>query len=386
MPSPTPPSPRAPSCRRGERGIALLIVLLLMLILAPFAEHFARQVQLEVRTARNVADQLAIENAIDGQFELVAARIEHDALGEDVDHLNDAMFTKEIQERQDKETNVSLSTRVFDEQGKFNVFNLVRVPAGERRVAMKERMIRILVAARENSKERIDDTQARELVEDAVAFLGGAKARGLVPKPNTPDNRAILLLEDLALSNPGWRKILVDQRDAEDVAPGLSRFLTVYGSGKVNLNTADKIVLRAYFPSDEGIADRIIERREGKAEDEDAPGSGGTGGSGGSRDDPDEDPDEGNPFTEVNQVNQIDGVDAVLLQKDKVDLGADFDVRSNVFSFRINAETQSTRREELYVLERVKSGATGAQQAVFEGFRHLLHQERTDALEDLSTK
>ncbi len=387
--APCRPSSRA---RDGEGGIALLIVMILVLILAPFAEHYARQVGLEVRTARNVADQLAIENALDGQFELVLARLGHDVGEDDVDSLFDTMFDEDMQERQETETEVSLSTRVFDEQGKFNVLMLVKAPAGERRQVMRERMVRILVLARAESKEAIDDTLAGELVDDALNFLLGKKARGNIPKPSTTDGRGFLMLEDLTLANPKWGPILADQRDADDVAPGLARYLTVYGTGKVNLNTADLVVLRAFFPSDETIAERILSRRESDEEKEDpkTPGTGGSGtggsGSGGSGSggrSNNEDEQQGSPFTDVNQVNQIEGVDALLLQKDKVDLAADFDVRSQFYSIRINAETQSTRREELYVVERVKAAAQGTQAPALEGFRHHLHQERTDALEDL---
>jgi len=370
--------------RDGEGGIALLIVLLLVLILAPFAEHYARQAGLESRTARNVADQLAIENALDGQFEMVLARLSHDVGDDDTDSLFDTMFDDELKERQEQETDVSLSTRVFDEQGKFNVLMLTKAPAGERREVMRERMVRILVMARQDSKEPIDETLARELVDDALNFLSGKKARGAIPKPSTPDGRGFLVLEDLALANPKWLPLLVDQRDAEDVAPGLSRYLTVYGNGKVNLNTADLIVLRAFFPGDETIAERIVSRRESDEEEDPKPGETTGTGSGTSGRSDEEDEKGGTPFTDVNQVNQIEGVDALQLQKDKVDLAADFDVRSQFYSIRINAETQSTRREELYVVERVKAPSQAGQAATLEGFRHHLHQERTDAFEDLA--
>ncbi|MFM8980872.1 MAG: hypothetical protein ACKOSS_10500 [Planctomycetia bacterium] len=370
--------------RDGERGIALLIVLLLVLIIAPFAEHYARQVGLEARTARNVVDQLAIENAIDGQFELVLARLEQDATEDEVDSLYDTMFDESIQERQERDTEVSLSTRVFDESGKFNVLNLVRAPAGERREAMRERLVRLLVLARQDSKEAIDETLARELVDDAIGFLSGKKARGQIPKPSTPDSRGFLLLEDLAFANPKWGPLLSDQRDADDVAPGLARYLTVYGPGKVNLNTADLVVLRAFFPSDETIAERIVERREGEEEDDGKDGASKDTGKDAGKDTSGEQAKQGNPFTDVNQVNQVEGVTPLLLQKDKVDLSGDFDVKSAFWSMRIMAETQSTRREELYVVERVKAAQQGSQAPTLEGFRHLLHQERTDALEDIS--
>ncbi len=416
----SPPAP--PRTRRGERGIALLIVLVLMLILVPFSVEFAIQVQLESRTAQNVVDQLALENAIDGQFEIALARLQHDGEQDEVDSLFDDWNSDELKERREEDTEVAISTRVFDEQGKFNILLLVRAPA-DRRVQVKERLARILVEARRDSKEPIDEGLAKELVEDAAAFLSGAKARGNIPKPSTPDDRGFLMLEDLAFANVKWRALLQDSRDGDVVSPGLGRFLTIYGNGKVNLNTADAVVLKAFFPSDPSIADRIIERRNGEEDEESSaaagqgaapttggPGSGSTGsgstgsgstgsgstgsgstGSGssatGSGSSSEDDSEQGNPFTSVDQVMQVEGVDPQTIQKDKVDLAADFDVKSAFFSLRILAESTGTRRDELYVVERVRGQAqAGAQQpASVEGFRHHLHQERTDALEDLAT-
>jgi type II secretory pathway component PulK len=401
--APVPAAPREARPARlpaGERGIALLIVLVLLLILVPFAWEFAGQVQLEVKTAQNVADQLMLENALDGQFEIVLARLKHDGEADDTDTLNDEMFDDDVKERREEETGVALSTQVADEQGKFNVLMLVKAPVGERRQAMKDRMVRILIEARRDTRHGIDESLAKELAEEAASFLAGTKSRGNIPKPQTPDNRGFLMLEDLVFANTKWRSILTDQRDGDDVAPGLSRFLTIYGTGKVNLNTADRVVLRAYFPSDPSIGDRIVEHREGTATDE--PGTAGTGTTGtgttgtgttgtgttgtGSTNAEDEQ-QQGNPFTDVNQVNTIEGVDPQVLQKDKVDLAADFDVKSHFWSMRILAESMGTRREELYVVERVKQAAQpGAQTTTkVEGFRHHLHEERIDVFEDIDT-
>lgn len=395
-PRPAPSHPPLPT-RRGERGIALLLVLLLMLILVPFIVEFSIQVGLESRTAQNVVDQLALENAIDGQFEIVLARLEHDASEDEVDSLHDTWNDDELKERREQDTDVALSTRVFDEQGKFNVLMLVRAPA-DRRQLWKDRLVRLLVECRRDTKGSIDEGLAKELVDDAANFLSGSKARGSIPKPATPDDRGLLMLEDLAFANVKWRDLLTDARDGEDVSPGLQRWLTIYGTGKVNLNTADKEVLQAFFPSDTTIAEKLIDRREGTEDGESTSTGGqgsaptGTGSTGtgtpsgtGSGDEQGTE-EEGNPFTDVNQVTQVEGVDAQTLQKDKVDLAADFDVKSNFFSLRILAESKSTRRDELYVVERVRGQAQGAQQpASIEGFRHHLHQERTDALEDLAT-
>ena len=79
--------------------MALLIVMLLLLVLAPFASEFGGQVAFEVRTARNVADQLAIQNAIDGMAEIVQARLKYDATENETDSFQDTMFDDDLKER-----------------------------------------------------------------------------------------------------------------------------------------------------------------------------------------------------------------------------------------------------------------------------------------------
>ena len=88
----------------------------------------------------------------------------------------------------------------------------------------------------------------------------------------------------------------------------------------------------------------------------------------------------GNPFTDVMQVTQVEGVTPQVLQANGVDAALDFDVASNVFSFRIVGETDTTRRDELFAVERVPGSS---EEEPLEGFRLLLRQERTDILENL---
>jgi type II secretory pathway component PulK len=363
----TPPHLRAPRTRPGERGIALLMVLLLSMILFPFAVQFALQVSLEARTAQNVTDQLLIENAIDGQLEIVLSRLGYDAGAEqDVDSLHDPWNSDEIRERREDETQVALSTRVFDEQGKFNVLLLARAPP-DRRELVKQRLVRILAEFRRENRASVSESLAKELADAVSNFVSGTSSRRGIPKPKTVDDRAMLVLDELVFVHEKFAELLGDLREGDRVAPGLHRVLTVYGDGKVNLNTADPVVLAAFFPSDPDIAKRIVERRDSEPEE----GAGDASGTDAER--------KGSPFGDVNQLMEVDGVTVELLQKDKVDPAADFTVRSSHFGVRIFAETTNTRRDELFVVERVR--ARPPNKGV-EGFRYLLQQERTDPLEE----
>ena len=351
-----------------ESGIALLVVMMLASVIIPFAAEFAYQIHLESRTAYNVADQLAIDNAIESQYQVVIARLRHDGQGNQTDTYQDAWNDDDLRSRQDEDTDVSLSTTVMDEQAKFNL-NMLAEASAERKPAWKARLVELIKRYRRDTKFDAS-ARAEEIAEEISRWVNGETSRGAVPKPNVTGSRTMLVLDELNFLSPIFAKerLLEDIREGEEVAPGLQRYVTVYGSGKLNLNTAPKVVLQAFFNKDPDIADRIIERRDGA----------------GTEDEVDvEDPDtsgSGNPFTDPNQIMEVEGVTQPLLISNKVIPADDFDVRSNYFGIRIAAQREQSRREEFFIVERVPGNDPNGP---VEGFRHILCQERTDPLEEL---
>lgn len=351
-----------------EAGMALLVVMMLASVIIPFAAEFAYQIHLESRTAYNVADQLAIDNAIESQYQVVIARLRHDGQGNQTDTYQDAWNDDDLKSRQDDDTQVSLSTTVQDEQGKFNLHMLAEASA-DRKPVWKARLVELIKRFRRDTKFDAS-SRAEEIAEEISRWVNGETSRGAVPKPSVSNSRAMLVLEELHFLSPIFAKerLLEDVREGEEVGAGLHRYITVYGSGKINLNTASKVVLQAVFNKDPDIADRIMERRDGAGteeevdvEDADASGS-------------------GNPFTDPNQIMEVEGVTQPLLLSNKVVPADDFDVRSNFFGIRIAAQREQSRREEFFVVERVPGNDPNGP---IDGFRHILCQERTDPLEEL---
>lgn len=361
--APPPPHP--------ERGLALLLVLLLSLILLPFAASFTIQVDHEAQTAINVSHQLKIENAIDGWFEVVLARLQYDAGDNETDSFLDSWADPELNQHTEEYTQVGLEAQILDEQGKF-CLRMLSDAAPERQALYKQRLIRLLLQFRRDTSLELGISEAEQWAESITQYLKGGPARANIPRPNTVDKRPILVIEELMfLPEVGDHRfdfILYDQREGDNTAPGLHRFATIYGTGQVNLNTAPVEVLYAFFPENAEIAERIIERRDSAPDDD--------------TENPtfvsDEDQQQGNPFEDVQEVLQIEGIEPQELAANNVDLGQDFTVTSQFFSIRISAKTDVTRRDETLFVERVPS--TEEDEAL-EGFRFLLRQERTDILE-----
>jgi hypothetical protein len=271
---------------------------------------------------------------------------------------------------------VGLTTKVFDEQAKLNL-RLLGEGAPERRALVKERLKRLLLEFRKDTDLALTDSEADTWATQIAEYVAGGPVRANIPTPSLADGRKILVLDELNLlpevRGARFAALLADRREGDEVAPGLHRYLTVYGTGKVNLNTVEEPVLRAFFPQDPELADRIIERRENPPEE--GEGDAGDDAADGAGDDA----ATGNPYNDVLQINEVEGVDAPTLQKNQVDPGVDFDVKSHVFSFRITGETDVTGRDELFVVERVPGAK---KEDPLEGFRLLLRQERTDPLEE----
>lgn len=347
-----------------------MVVMMLGAIIIPFAAEFAYQISIESITANNVTDQLAIDNSIESQYQIVLARLQFDGTGNETDTYDDAWNDDDLLQRTDEDSGVNLSTFIRDEQGKFNIHMLAEASA-DRKAVWKARFVALVKNFRRDTK--FDASSYADDVAEAMSrWVNGQTSRGSIPKPKTQDERAMLVLEELHFVSDLFEKhnLLEDIREGDNVAAGLHRYVTVYGTGKVNLNTADKVILQAMFNADEDIADRIIERREGGGEDEDTSTSSSDEDEAGS----------GNPFSDPNQIMEVEGVNQGLLLRNKVVPAEDFDVRSHFFGIRIAAQREQSRREELFVVQRVPGNDPNGE---IEGFRHLLCQERTDPLETI---
>ena len=256
--------------RGRERGFALLLVLLLMGIAIVVVNELCYQSDLEFLAASNVSDLGKIEYAIDGQLEVALGNLRYDKRQNDVDSESDAWNGQEFRSRRDGD--VALSTRVFDEQGKFNLMRLIEGNDAQK-VRAKEIFVRILDLFRDGISEDkrkggdIDQSDAEDIADRIIQHLKRDGGSGQVPKPKTTPPDTPLLLDQLLFvdtkDNRLMSVLLNDMPVKGAVAPGLHRYVTVYGTKKINLNTAPLAVLKALFSvaTDRDYAQGIIDRR-----------------------------------------------------------------------------------------------------------------------------
>ena len=301
--------------RQRGSGIALILVVFLLALLVVIASSFAYSVRVDHRLARNRADELQVTEIAQAGLELAKAMLRADQADNKHDWLGDnwagplapvkiegAALTVEIVD-EDRKLNINdlVPERALVEKSKVTV-ETIRRPVRERIIRAVE-ILGLNLDARQLMKdleEKIDRESSAAFGEEKGPFIG----------------RPFHSLDELTELESVKRADLYGaeaEADLEDI-------LSITGTGKVNLNTAPRVILMALSERMTGpIADAIIERRK-----------------------------ELDGFTTLNQLAQVSGVSKELL----LELQSIVTTSSTVFSVTIRVDRGAFHRTVRCLIQR----------------------------------
>jgi general secretion pathway protein K len=179
----------------------------------------------------------------------------------DADTLNEAWAHTDMLTEQSKSyfDGGYLELAIEDESGKINVNKLVEGSAFNNTVRG------ILTRLLSQPRFKLRDREIEDLVNaikdwiDSDSEVTGTGAENAyyqgLGKPYTARNGPIESIDELLLVRGVTRELFYGTTEA----PGLARFLTVYGEGKININTAPKEVLQSLAPA---ITEDMINRMD----------------------------------------------------------------------------------------------------------------------------
>jgi general secretion pathway protein K len=236
-----------PNVRRqmNDKGAALITVILIVSILVAAALELNRSSRLDVHEAANTSDGIRLNYVAKSGFHGAAALILN-AQGE-YDTLREPWANAEILSAQSAQlfTNSRFIVKVEDEKGKIPLNKLVEGNA------VNENVRGLLVRLLSLPEFELDEKQAGEIVDAIIDWIdenddvtgSGAEsayyaAQGL---PYTAKNGPLDCIEELLMIRGVESELYAGTRDK----PGLVQYVTIYGTGAMNLNTAPKLVLRA---------------------------------------------------------------------------------------------------------------------------------------------
>lgn len=232
-------------CPLNKRGVALVLVIMVVGILTAVTLQMNRSSRAEVYEAANLSDHVRLLYIAKSGFNagvglLLLDRNHFDALYEDwadtdlIAAKSKALF---------KEGHFEVP--IEDESGKIQINRLVTGSAFNEDI--RGIMTRLLMLPEFGLEER----QVGEILEavkdwidkdDETTGTGGAESAyyRTLDQPYAAKNGPLDCIEELLMIKGVTKELYYGTRET----PGLSRLLTVYGDGRINVNTAPLLVLR----------------------------------------------------------------------------------------------------------------------------------------------
>lgn len=226
--------------RRDERGFALVVVIWVLAVLLVVVAEFARTMRLEAETTRNYREAVSALRLAEAGYHRALAELLPDAFSHELDVEGRLVFRRSLLGVPEAPARTDLalgpgrfSYRISDEEGRINlnraapaVLDRLLTELGVTKLDRDVIVDSILDWRDPNDLRRLHGAEsdyylglavpyrAKDADFDAVEEL--IQVRGVTP--------------GLLFGAPG--------------RPGLAEFLTVVGSGRINLNTASPTVLR----------------------------------------------------------------------------------------------------------------------------------------------
>jgi general secretion pathway protein K len=252
--------------RSNRRGVALILVLLMISLIIAVTIQLNRSSRAEIYAAANLSDGIRLRTVARSGFHageaiLLADKNKFDALTET--WANTEMLALKSEAFFE---NASFKLMIEDEGGKIAVSRLVSGSAIN--VQIRDILLRLLTGPH----IRLEQRKAEELLEaikdwiDADDDVTGNGAEGAyyagLARPYTAKNAPLDCIEELLMVKGVTRELFYGTGES----PGLARFLTVFGDGKININTAPVPVLMALAAE---MTPELVERLDEYRRDED---------------------------------------------------------------------------------------------------------------------
>jgi general secretion pathway protein K len=252
----------------NRRGIALIIVLLMISIITALTLQLNREMRSQVYEAANLSDGIRLRYVAEsgfyaGEALLLGDRNAFDALTEL--WANTEMIALQSENFFD---NASFRLEIEDEAAKITINNLVNGNAYNPPV--RELLLRLLTGPyfhleQGKAEALLDAIKDWIDSDDEVTGNGaeGAYYSGL-DKPYTVKNAPLDCIEELLMIKGMTRDLFYGTAES----PGLTQCLTVFGDGRINVNTARKPVLRSLAAEmTDDVADKIDKYRRDERND-----------------------------------------------------------------------------------------------------------------------
>jgi general secretion pathway protein K len=235
--------------KTGEKGIALIVVLCITAVMVGAAVQMISQTRREVSETINLGDGLQAlylaRSGIAFSKALLNAEIsDYNGLSQSWANAEtwSARFNASFEEGKS-------SIAIEDETGKIPINYMIKKD-GVVNSAIRDLLVRLLNQPQwkltEEQTEQIVNKLQDWMVKNSQQPLGSSESKTNIKGP-------FRFPEEILKTEAITKDLLFGTANR----PGLNSYITIYGNGKININTTPKPVLKALFP---GINEATLER------------------------------------------------------------------------------------------------------------------------------
>ena len=263
--------------RRDSGGFALLLTLLIMTLIVTVTLQFNTSMTSELFSAANLRDGVRLRSIANSGFHYALAVLYEDAAAEnEFDSLHEdwANFRALSANSGSMFEEGRFEVRIIDHSGRIQINQLIKAPdeeGGEYAYDMTQKDL--LTRFLSSEEFGLDEETVEDLVDalkdwmdpdhEVTNFGAESSFYQTLDRPYACRNAPLEFLEELLLVRGISRELYYGTQEM----PGISAFLTTQGSdGKININTAPALVLRALS---EYLDQEMVEEMIAYREDED---------------------------------------------------------------------------------------------------------------------
>jgi general secretion pathway protein K len=265
---------------RDCRGFALLLTVLIITLIVTLTLQFNTSMRSEFYAAANMRDNTRLSSIAKSGFHYALAVLFEDASETAFDSLreawadpvtlsanSDAMFEEG-----------RFEVQIMDHSGRIQINNLVQ-REGEGKGKYHKKQKDLLTRLLRSEQFDLDAEEVDNLIDaikdwidsdnEATKFGAESSYYQTLERPYACKNAPLDFLEELLLVRGITKELFYGTREN----PGLSNYLSTRGEGKININTADPLVLRSLSEHlDQEMVEEMIAYRENEKNDLSQPG------------------------------------------------------------------------------------------------------------------
>ena len=268
----------------NNRGMALLMTILIISLLLVMTLRFNTSIRASLTSASNLQNSIAVDHMARSVFNAARAILAADAEESDFDTLHENWANLEAASHYFSYffNQGQGGINITDHSGRLQINRLLGANAGENDTAndnawsVNENQKKLWVNLLSAEEFGLVEDEPLQIVEAIIDWIdeddeplgfGGAENsyyQGL-DTPYTPRNAPMEFVEELLLV----KGITYELYYGTDEAPGISSLVTPHGrDGKININTADPMVLGALSElMDQGMIDAMLTYRDDEDND-----------------------------------------------------------------------------------------------------------------------